>query len=146
MSYMTYRPNPSQVNHPVALVLGLRASNLVELTQQIEKGFPAGALDILGAQLETAPLDLASLLGVSARTLQRSKVSLSPAVSDHLYRLGNLLDVAVRFHGSREAAVRWLKSPNLAFVDVTPLEYARTEAGTQAILDLLHGLEHGVVQ
>ena len=97
MSYALYKPDALQSEHPVALVLGLRAGNLLDLTRMIERGFPAQALETLGAQLESNPTELATLLSVSVRTLQRSKESLSPAVSDHLYRLGNLLEVAICF-------------------------------------------------
>ncbi len=146
MAYTLYIPSTSKANHPVARVLGLKARNLVDLTQQIEKGLPSKVLDSLGILLEVSQPYLADLLGVSVRTLQRSKERLSPAVSDHLFRLGNLLDATLRFHGSREAAVRWLKTPNIALGGVATIEYARTEAGSQALLDLLGGLEHGVIQ
>jgi putative toxin-antitoxin system antitoxin component (TIGR02293 family) len=146
MAYAAYTPTASRKNHPVARLLGLRARNLAELTTQIEKGLPAQSLHTLGSLLGLSQPQLAELLGISVRTLQRSKETLSPAVSDHLYRLCNLLETAVRFHGSLEAAVRWLKHPNIALGGVAPLEFARTEAGSQVILDLLGGLEHGVVQ
>jgi len=145
MAYGTYVPTASENNHPVAQILGLKAKNLVDLTMQIERGLPIQSLDTLGNLLELSQPYLADLMGVSVRTLQRRE-TLSPAVSDHLYRLGNLLETAVRFHGNRESAVLWLKNPNIALGGSAPLEYARTEAGSQAILDLLGGLEHGVVQ
>jgi putative toxin-antitoxin system antitoxin component (TIGR02293 family) len=146
MAYASYVPTTSRNNHPVARVLGLKARNLVDLTTQIEKGLPTKSLETMGNLLELSQPHLADLMGISVRTLQRSKQTLSPAVSDHLYRLGNLLETAMRFHGNREAAVLWLKNPNIALGGVAPLKYARTEAGSQAILDLLGGLEHGVVQ
>jgi putative toxin-antitoxin system antitoxin component (TIGR02293 family) len=146
MAFATFTPTQTITNHPVAQVLGLHARNLVHLSQQIETGLPIQALHTLGDSLEVNQPDLARLLNVSVRTLQRKTDALSPQVSDHLYRLGNLLEISSRFHGNREAAVAWLKTPNIALAGALPLDYARTEIGNQAVLDLLGGLEHGVVQ
>jgi hypothetical protein len=83
-----------------------------------------------------------------ASSSAKHRVASGPAASkiDLQALLQNLLDAAERFHGSREAALRWLNTPNVALGGVTPLEAARTKAGIQAVLDLLAGLEHGVVQ
>lgn len=148
MTFATYTPPlpHRQHNHPVAELLSLEASSLTDLSDRTRQGFPRRSLERIGEILGLPQQQLAPLLGVNVRTLQRAGATLSPALSDHLFRIANLLDAAIRFHGSREAAVRWLDTPNPALGHAKPLECARTEAGNQAVLDLLGGLEHGVIQ
>jgi putative toxin-antitoxin system antitoxin component (TIGR02293 family) len=42
------------------------------------------------------------------------------------------------------AAILWLKTPEIAFDDVTPLSLLDTEVGAQEVLRLLGQLAHGV--
>jgi uncharacterized protein (DUF2384 family) len=48
------------------------------------------------------------------------------------------------FHGDKEAARGWLKTPAYAFKGETPLERARTEYGADQVEQLIGRIRHGI--
>jgi putative toxin-antitoxin system antitoxin component (TIGR02293 family) len=49
------------------------------------------------------------------------------------------------FEGDRTAAQRWLNEPAKALGGSKPIDYLDTEAGAEAVHDLILRLEHGVI-
>jgi putative toxin-antitoxin system antitoxin component (TIGR02293 family) len=49
------------------------------------------------------------------------------------------------FEGSLEEARSWLRTPNRALGEASPLEFATTDVGTREVEQLIGRLEHGVV-
>jgi len=74
------------------------------------------------------------------------KPRLSPEESDRAYRLAVILAAAVElFEGDEKAARRWLNTPAKALGGATPVSYLDTEAGADAVRDLIGRLEHGII-
>lgn len=48
------------------------------------------------------------------------------------------------FEGDRDAAIRWLQTPNQGLDGQTPLNYAVTEEGKKEVLFLIQRLEQGI--
>jgi len=127
--------------------LGLGASNISDLMQQIEQGFSFEALLSLETNSGVSLTLLASVIGIPERTLARRRVAgkLAPEESERLLRVSNLFEKCVElFEGDVTAAVNWLTSPKKALKNQSPLLYARTELGAREVEDLIGRLEHGV--
>jgi putative toxin-antitoxin system antitoxin component (TIGR02293 family) len=92
--------------------------------------------------------ELARFVRISPRTLARRKDvgRLQPDESDRLLRLSRLVGLALQlFEGSLEEARSWLRTPNRALGEASPLEFATTDVGTREVEQLIGRLEHGVV-
>jgi putative toxin-antitoxin system antitoxin component (TIGR02293 family) len=114
--------------------------------EQIRRGLPVRALDQLAQLLQVDRASLASLLGVSMRTLQRKSGEnqrLGPAASDRLARVRRILDLATGVLGEREKGARWLTSRSRALGGEVPLRMLDTDQGTQRVQQELHQIEFG---
>ena len=125
-------------------VLGEPAA--VYMVKHVREGLPFRAFDELREKLGVTEERLGDLLGISRATLHRRKKAahLESAESDRLARFDRLFTHAVATFGEGEAARSWLGVPALAFDWETPLDYADTEIGAQAVDRLLGRLEHGI--
>jgi putative toxin-antitoxin system antitoxin component (TIGR02293 family) len=128
-------------------LLGIEATDAVQLVREIERGFSFGTLERV--RRETGlPLDrLATSIGISPRTLTRRKKNskLKAWESDRLVSISRLLAFALElFEGDTEKAAHWFVAANRALGDVSPLEMAATETGAREVENLIGRLEHGV--
>lgn len=110
-------------------------------TDRVRSGL---APSLLGDVKKTVGLgwsDLADVIGVSARTLQRRRERsepLTPAESDRLWRLLHVWDRATEAFGSDEdAARRWLAASHGLLNGESPLEHLDTEPGLREVEDML---------
>lgn len=113
---------------------------------QVRRGLPVRALDLLARQLQVDRSFLASVLGVSLRTLQRKaggNQRLSAAASDRLARVRRILDLATEVLGAQEKGARWLRSRSRALGGEVPLQMLDTDMGTQRVQQELHQIEFG---
>lgn len=78
-----------------------------------------------------------------ARRLSRGEL-LTVDESDRALRLARLSAEAGRIFADPEKARRWLRKPNRALHNNTPLALARTETGARLVEDLLLQIDHGV--
>jgi len=87
-------------------------------------------------------------LGMSRSTLARREKDgrFTCAESDRLYSLTTVLDAAYELLEGDVWAVRnWMISPAHGLARKAPLQMLRTRVETQAVLDLISQLEHGVL-
>ena len=126
--------------------IGLKPQNSAMIISKIKKGLPAGAFERLRKNLDVSEKALSKVLNIAISTLTRRKNAgrLSFGESERLFRLACLYDKAVEVFEDPQLARKWLKEPSWALGDVTPLQYADTELGTQEVEDLLGRIEHGV--
>jgi putative toxin-antitoxin system antitoxin component (TIGR02293 family) len=54
-----------------------------------------------------------------------------------------LLEAAIGYFGSREAAEKWLNSPHMGLEGMTPQEMLDSGPDVEQIMDLVHQLEQG---
>ena len=139
--------------HPLLTSLGGKAviaaepQTAGEWVSRIRAGLPAASALAFKAELGLTNEQLASVLGVSLRTVARldPRESRLDAVSgDRLLRSARLYAIAVEVLEDEAAAVRWLKSPQRALGGEVPLELAQTDVGSRAVEALLGRMEHGV--
>ena len=114
--------------------------------EQVRRGLPVRALDHLAQMLQVERAELARVLGVSLRTLQRKSGEsgrLDPAVSDRLARVRRILDLATDVLGEQAKGASWLTSKSRALGGEVPLRMLDTDMGTQRVQQELHQIEFG---
>lgn len=114
--------------------------------EQVRRGLPVRTLEHTAALLHVDRAELAGLLGVSLRTLQRKGAGnerLDPAISDRLARVRRILDLATDVLGEQGKGARWLTSRSRALGGEVPLHMLDTDMGTQRVQQELHQIEFG---
>ena len=110
---------------------------------RLRSGLPKSAFSRLCSVVDLSKPALCGLLAVDAKLLDRQRC-LRPAESDRVFRLGHIFQRALDVTGDPDAAREWLKTPNPALDDQTPLSMADTELGAKEVEDILGRIEHGV--
>ena len=114
--------------------------------ESVRRGLPVRALDQLAQLLQVERAELAEVLGVSLRTLQRKageNQRLGAAASDRLARVRRILDLATDVLGEQAKGARWLTSKSRALGGEVPLHMLDTDMGTQLVQQELHQIEFG---
>jgi putative toxin-antitoxin system antitoxin component (TIGR02293 family) len=118
-----------------------------EWVARIRSGLPAASALAFKKALGLTNGELASVLGVSLRTVARldpAKSHLDAVSGDRLVRSARLYAIAAEVLEDEAAAARWLKSPQRGLGGAVPLELAQTDVGSRAVEALLGRMEHGV--
>lgn len=119
-----------------------------QLYAALHAGLPYEVFERLAQFTDITRTALAIHLGIAPATLQRRlKVrQFNAEESDRLFRLASVYKAALDlFEDDVEATRRWLVEPVRGLGNHRPLEMLGTSAETQAVLDLIGRLEHGVV-
>lgn len=126
-------------------VFGARATR-VDLLEEVERGLPVRAYEVVTEALELTPVEEDRLLQVSLRTRARWKkrARLDAATSDRLVRLARILALAVLVLESRQHAVAWLREPSPALGGRSPLAAVASDPGAEKVSNMLYQMEHGV--
>ena len=154
----TYRPaspmSQPEVNERLSPLSFFRALGFIgaenehaDLVRALRHGVSAGVLDNLATELGASQSQMCHLIGISPSTLRRRRHDgrLIPTESDRAYRLAAVLCTAFElFEGNKQAARRWLQQPAKALGGNTPLDYLDTEAGADAVRDLMGRVEHSI--
>ncbi len=134
-------------NHPYLRLLGLDPMDTPRLVERVEEGLSFGELERLRQNMGLSREEMAELVQIRPRTLDRRKKEgrLHPEESDRLLRASRVFGRAIAlFEGDVEGALGWLSTPQRALGGAVPLEMARTEIGAGEVEDLIGRLEHGV--
>ena len=130
-----------------AKLIGIKASDRLELSYKIQAGFPFNSFVLLARYMGVTNKELAELVQISTRTLNRrqKESKLKADESDRLLRFARIFTHAIDlFEGDKEAAQKWLSSGNQALKGDSPLEASKTEEGAREVESLIVRLEHGV--
>lgn len=135
-------PRPS----PALNVIGFKSDDVMGQVAELKEGLPGGIVDALGRELEISRKELARIAGVAERTLIRKiqEGRLSADQSERMARVARLLAKAIEVLGTKERALRWLKTPRDYFTGKPPLDMADTELGCGEVFNLLGRIEYGV--
>jgi len=116
------------------------------LIKVVSSGLPARLARELARCLEISLDDMAGLLRMNPRTLQRrmGEGSLDLSESERLWQLSRLYHRAEEVLESRAGALHWFKNPIAALGWATPMAYARTAVGLRELENILGRIEHGV--
>jgi putative toxin-antitoxin system antitoxin component (TIGR02293 family) len=120
----------------------------LDMADAIAEGLPAASAWQVRDHLRLSEPELASLLGVSTKTLQRlarqPQARLSTVQSDRLYRVARIFGLAEQVLEDAESARRWLKTPAFGLDQRIPLDLLRTEIGARQVENLLGCIQHGL--
>lgn len=122
------------------------ASHTVDMTliRQIQEGFPTSFVEAL---LKKDTLTLQELYKfISPRTWARrvKEHKLSPEESDRIAMIERVVSFTEDVFGDKEKAHIWLRKPNRALENQTPLDLLHSEAGTRLVEALLERIQHGI--
>jgi putative toxin-antitoxin system antitoxin component (TIGR02293 family) len=123
-----------------------RAAEPLRVDSEIRRGFPAGALVSLKRATGFTFEEIAGLLDVSAKTIERAinqRSRLGHGVSDRLYRVAHVLALAEHVLEDRQQARDWLHAPQHGLGGRTPIDLLATEVGSREVEALLGRIEHG---
>jgi putative toxin-antitoxin system antitoxin component (TIGR02293 family) len=118
--------------------------DLIELSS---KGVTKDALLRLASSLSMSIGEMANLLPVTERTIQRykRKQRFNRVVSEQVLQIAEVTVRGVKVFGEREKFLSWMKSPSPALGNRTPASLLRSRFGTEVVLDELGRIEHGVI-
>ena len=111
-----------------------------------DRGLPAQTLTHLADYLQLSLSQIARLLPVSERTVQRHKMSkpFNRLVSEQILHIAEVAARGTEVFGDREKFLCWLKQPSAALAARTPLELLASRFGADMVLDELGRMEHGI--
>ena len=117
--------------------------DLIALTRQ---GIKKQALLNLANLLSLSMKEIAALLPVTERTLQRRKAEsrLSPSVSEQVILILELISQGVDVFGSVPSLIKWLNEENTALGGHKPLALLDTAIGVQLVGEELNKLKYGI--
>lgn len=118
----------------------------MDLVRLSRKGIKKSALGNLSSALNITMKELAKLLPVTERTLQRRAANslLNSTTSQQAILLGQLITRGTEIFGNREVFQQWVRQSNKALGNYAPLDIMDTAIGIQLVMDVLGRLEHGV--
>jgi putative toxin-antitoxin system antitoxin component (TIGR02293 family) len=127
------------------MVRGRRESAL-DLVDVGARGLPKASLLELARFLKLTTSQVARLLPVTERTIQRYAKSkhFNRAVSERLLEIAQVAARGVEVFGDRDRFLAWLERPSLALGNRAPLELLASQIGTDLVLDELGRIEHGI--
>ena len=114
----------------------------------LREGLPVSVLAKFRENWGLTIMELASSLSIPKSTLMRMlerRNRMASADSDRVYRLASILALAEEYIGDRNKAQRWLRQPNQALGDQTPLRTLDTEIGARRVEQLLGRIAYGGV-
>lgn len=114
---------------------------------QVREGLPISELNSLANVLQLSREQLAAILGVTTRTLQRKAEAndrLGPVASDRLARVQRILLLATEVLGSGEKASRWMTAASRPLEGQLPLQLLDTDIGTQRVEQELYQIKYGI--
>ena len=131
-----------------AKILGVRRKvrdefDLIEMGDGV---LGRAALLKLAAYLEISPAQLARLLPISERTVQRHGADkpFNRPVSEQLLQIAGVAVRGVEVFEDRARFLAWLKQPSAALGNNAPLALLKSRFGADMVLAELGRMEHGI--
>ena len=117
-----------------------------DLLKLARRGVSKKALTTLAKQISLTLEELAKVLHISERTLQRYQPStlVKAEYSDRAIELARLYERGIEVLGSQNAFNSWLKTPNYALGNESPLSLLDTHIGFTMVFDVLGRIEYGI--
>ena len=140
----TLRPE-NKIDYPK--IFGKNVPNEpMDFISAIRTGLPGHSVNAVSELLQVSKGEMYSLLHITPRTAQRIIQSerLDVDKSDHLVQLMKIHKRCMEVFEDDEKTMRWLKSPNFALGDQTPISLLDTTEGIELVADTLTRIEYGV--
>ena len=124
-----------------------KSINLKDLDELSKKGVSKSALLHLARYLDLSEGQMAELLPISLRTLQRysGRKRFDRVVSEYILQIAVVAARGVDVFDDRNKFLSWLRYPNRALGNRTPTSLLGTRFGTEMVLNELGRIEYGVI-
>ncbi|UKT64443.1 type II RES/Xre toxin-antitoxin system antitoxin [Pedobacter mucosus] len=118
----------------------------IDLLKLARKGIPKKSLLALAKRISLTIEEVASVLHISERTLQRytPNTLVKTEYADRAIELALLYERGIEVLGSERAFSSWVKSPNMALGGEVPFNLLDTRIGFNMVLQILGRIEYGV--
>lgn len=135
-------------NHkqPISAIerIGFAVMDSLAIDQRIRsEQVPASVLKNLMLELDVDEKSVLSLVSISRATSHR-RITLKPDEAGRVFRVASILALSEEVLGGHSQGVRWLKSPARFLGGETPLNLIKTEAGAEAVRNMLFRIEYSV--
>jgi putative toxin-antitoxin system antitoxin component (TIGR02293 family) len=126
-------------------LMGIKAKP-ENVEERIRKGLPYRTVETVVENTGMTASMIASSLEISKRTLMnhRREGTLSPVVSDKIYRFSRIFAMAMEMTGSKEEASEWLNEEAPELGGVTPASLLDTDYGAERVEALIDNTMAGV--
>ena len=92
--------------------------------------------------------DWASFLGISTKSLQRSKAKddfvFKPIQSEKIFELAEVTNLGEEVFDSQSAFYAWLNTPSFALGNLKPIELLKDSYGKEMVVNELHKIDFGI--
>ena len=127
-------------------ILGKKLESKMDLIELGSIGITKDAVSHLANYLSFSWKQVASLLPVTERTLQRYSLNqhFNPAVSEQVLHIAGVLAKGAEVFQDKRKFLLWLNTPHKVFSSKTPFAMLSSRFGTELILEELGRIEFGV--
>ncbi len=127
-------------------ILGKKLENKMDLVELGSRGITKNAVSHLANYLSLSWKQVADLLPITERTIQRytPQQHFSAVVSEQVLHIAEVLAKGNEIFENRENLLKWLNTPNKAFSGNTPFSLLGSRFGTELVLEELGRIEFGV--
>jgi len=162
MSYKEKHTKPNTLNEPMVAyvttgsvspfynLLGgsksIKISNDFDIVRFAREGFPKRVLLALAKKISLNIQELANILHISERTLQRydDNAIIKTEYAEKAVELARLYTRGEEVFGSMDKFKLWVKSPSVVFNGEAPVSMLDTSAGFDMVFKELGRIEHGI--
>jgi putative toxin-antitoxin system antitoxin component (TIGR02293 family) len=119
----------------------------MEMIELSDKGVTKDALLRLATYLNLSLSQIATLLPITERTIQRysPKQRFNRVVSEQVLQIAEVAARGAEVFGGREKLLSWMNSPSTALGNRAPASLLGSRFGTAMVLDELGRVEHGII-
>ncbi len=119
----------------------------IDVIRLSQDGLSKEILIQLGRILSLGQKDLADLVSVSLRTLQRYRkdTKLNPVVSENMIQIIEVIKLGYEVFENKDAFLEWLNNPNKALAQMKPINLLKFRAGSELVRNLIGQIQHGIV-
>ncbi len=124
----------------------VRLSDDFEIIKFARQGFPKRLLLALAKKISLTIQELATILHISERTLQRydDDAIIKTEYAEKAVELARLYTRGQEVFGSMDKFKLWIKAPSLIFNGEAPVSVLDTSAGFDMVFTELGRIEHGI--
>ena len=123
-----------------------RVHHRLDLIELSDHGVTKDALLNLARYLSFSISQIAELLPISERTIQRyaRRRHFNRVVSEQILQIAEVAAKGIEVFEDRDHFLSWMNQPNTALGNRKPLTLLSSRFGTEMVLDELGRIEHGV--
>ena len=127
-------------------ILGKKLESKMDLVELGNIGVTKNAVSHLARYLSLSWKQVAALLPVTERTLQRytAQQHFNPAVSEQVLHVAEVLAKGTEVFQEKRKLLLWLNTPHKVFSGNTPMTMLGSRFGTELVLEELGRIEFGV--